>query len=117
MSACTGKNLISVFVTLWPGFRNTVTYMYVFMHICVRIIALNVDVSAVRKLEDEEESYKFTNAFTSAGEGSVLDIAKRYRQLQHNMRASAVRASKKVYKIPAKEFFCSQSLVSYKNFC
>lgn len=66
----------------------------------------------IRKLEDEEESYKFTNAFTSAGEGSVLDISKRYRQLQHNMRASAVRASKKLYKDSAKTFFCSQTMVS-----
>ena len=97
-----------------PGHISVCIYacMCTYVH-----IALNVDVSAVRKLEDEEESYKFTNAFTSAGEGSVLDIAKRYRHLQHNMRASAVRASKEVYKIPAKEFFCSQSLVSYKNIC
>ena len=75
-------------------------------------IELNTTISIIRKLEDEEESYKFTNAFTSAGEGSVLDISKRYRHLQHNMRASAVRASKKVYKVPAKTFFCSQTLVS-----
>ena len=73
-------------------------------------------VCVIRQLEDEEESYKFTNAFTLAGEGSVLDISKRYRHLQHNMRASAVRASKKVYKIPAKTFFCSQTLVS-TNVC
>lgn len=31
-----------------------------------------------KKLEEEEESYKYTNAFTSAGEGSVLDISKCY---------------------------------------
>ena len=70
------------------------------------------NVLIIRKLEDEEESYKFTNAFTSAGEGSVLDISKRYRHLQHNMRASAVRASKQVYKVPAKTFFCKQTMVS-----
>ena len=69
-------------------------------------------ILVIRKLEDEEESYKFTNAFTSAGEGSVLDISKRYRHLQHNMRASAVRASKQVYKGSAKRFFCQQTMVS-----
>ena len=73
-------------------------------------------VQIIRKLEDEEESYKFTNAFTSAGEGSVLDISKRYRHLQHNMRASAVRASKQVYKVSAKTFFCKQTMVSITSF-
>ena len=73
-------------------------------------------VLAIRKLEDEEESYKFTNAFTSAGEGSVLEISKRYRHLQHNMRESAIRASKQVYMVSAKRFFCQQTMVSNKSY-
>ena len=73
-------------------------------------------ILVIRKLEDEEESYKFTNAFTSAGEGSVLDISKRYRHLQHNMRASAVRASKQVYKDSAKTFFCRQTMVRNSSY-
>jgi len=59
----------------------------------------------------EEDSYKFTNAFTTADENSPLGISKRYRHLQQNMRASAVRASKGVYTIPAKRHFCDQIMV------
>ena len=62
-------------------------------------------------LRYEEKSFKFTNAFTSAGEGSVLDISKRYRHLQHNKRAAAARAIKKVYKIDAREHLCKQVMV------
>ena len=62
-------------------------------------------------LRYEEKSFKFTNAFTSAGEGSVLDISKRYRHLQHNKRAAAARAIKKVHKIDAREHLCTQIMV------
>ena len=57
-------------------------------------------VLAIRKLEDEEESY----------------ISKRYRHLQHNMRESAIRASKQVYMVSAKRFFCQQTMVSNKSY-
>ena len=64
-------------------------------------------------LKYEEKSFKFTNAFTSAGEGSVLDMSKRYRHIQHNKRAAAARAIKKVNKIDAREHLCGQIMVCY----
>ena len=62
-------------------------------------------------LKHEEKSFKFTNAFTSAGEGSVLDMSKRYRHLQHNKRAAAARALKKAHKIDARDHLCNQIMV------
>ena len=62
-------------------------------------------------LKYEEKSFKYTNAFTSAGEGSVLDMSKRYRHLQHNKRAAAARALKKAYKIEARDHICDQIMV------
>lgn len=59
----------------------------------------------------EEKSYKLTNAFTTADEGSVLDISKRYRHLQHNKRSAAVRAIKKSCGIDAREHICHQIMV------
>lgn len=59
----------------------------------------------------EEKRFKLTNAFTSAEEGSVLDISNRYRHLQHNKRPAAVREMKKVCKIDFKEHICSQIMV------
>ena len=59
----------------------------------------------------EERNFKFTNAFTSAGEGSVLDISNRYRHLQHNNRPASVRAMKKISKIDFKEHICNQVMV------
>ena len=88
-------------------------YTYVRIRIYVHV-ALSVDVSVFRKLEDEEESYMFTSASTSAGEGSVLDIKTHYCQLQQNMRASAVRASKKFIKFQLKNFSAHKC---YKIFC
>ena len=41
MSACTGEDLFSVFVTLWSGFQNTVTYVTgpaKTGHICTQIL-------------------------------------------------------------------------------
>jgi len=64
-----------------------------------------------RLLTVEEDTYKFTNALTSADDNSVLGISKRYRHVQHNMRATAIRASKGVYKIPPKRHFCDQIMV------
>ena len=62
-------------------------------------------------LKYEERSFRFTNAFTSAGEGSVLEISKRYRHLQHNKRAAAARALKKVQNIDARDYLCNQIMV------
>ena len=59
----------------------------------------------------EERKFKLTNEFTSAGEGSVLDISNRYQHLQHNNRPAAVRAMKKICKIDFKEHICSQVMV------
>lgn len=70
-----------------------------------------------RLLEHEEKSFKFTNAFTSAGEGSVLDISKRYRHLQHNRRAAAARTIKKVYKTNARKPLCDQIMVCTTYVC
>ena len=64
-------------------------------------------------LRYEEKSFKFTNAFTSAGEGSVLDISKRYRHLQHNKRAAAARAIKRVQRNDAREHLCKQIMVCF----
>ena len=46
----------------------------------------------------EERSFAFTNAFTTAGEGSVIKLRDTYRNLQANARPAANRAHKKVYK-------------------
>ena len=46
----------------------------------------------------EEQSFSFTNAFTTAGEGSVIKLRDTYRNLQANTRPAANRAHKKVYK-------------------
>ena len=40
----------------------------------------------------------FTNAFTTAGEGSVIKLRDTYRNVQANTRPAANRAHKKVYK-------------------
>ena len=59
----------------------------------------------------EEKSYKLTNAFTTAGEGTVLDVSKRYRHLQHNKRSAAARAIKKSCGTDAREHICDQIMV------
>lgn len=59
----------------------------------------------------EEKKFKLTNEFTSAGEGSVLDISNRYRYLQHNNRPAAVREMKKVCNIDFREHICGQIMV------
>ena len=64
-----------------------------------------------RLLALEEKSYQLTNAFTTAGEGSVLDISKRYRHLQHNKRSAAARAIKKSCGTDAREHICGQIMV------
>ena len=46
----------------------------------------------------EERSFAFTNAFTTADEGSVIKLRDTYRNLQANARPAANRAHKKVYK-------------------
>ena len=46
----------------------------------------------------EEQSFSFTNAFTTAGEGSVIKLRDTYRNLQANTRPAANRAHKKKYK-------------------
>ena len=46
----------------------------------------------------EEESFKFTNAFTTADEGSVIKLRDTYRNLQTNGRPAANHAHKKAYK-------------------
>ena len=46
----------------------------------------------------EERSFAFTNAFTTAGEGSVIKLRDMYRNLQSNTRPAANRAHKRVYK-------------------
>ena len=78
---------------------------------CTYVLIFYVSVNLFSLLRYEEKSFKFTNAFTSAGEGSVLDISKRYRHLQHNKRAAAARAIKKVHKIDARERLCKQIMV------
>ena len=50
-----------------------------------------------RCIEAEEESFKFTNAFSTAGEGSVMHLRTVYRHMQHNVRSAAIRAHKKVF--------------------
>ena len=50
-----------------------------------------------RCIEAEEESFAFTNSFSTAGEGSVLHLQTVYRHMQHNVRSAAVRAHKKVF--------------------
>ena len=74
-------------------------YMYAFM------------VYYFSLLKYEEKSFKYTNAFTSAGEGSVLEISKRYRHLQHNKRAAAARALKRVHKIDVRDHLCDHIMV------
>ena len=46
----------------------------------------------------EEQSFKFTNAFTTADEGSVIKLRDTYRSLQTNGRPAANRDHKKAYK-------------------
>lgn len=46
----------------------------------------------------EEDSFKFTNAFTTADEGSVMKLKEIYRHIQHNNRPEAARAHRKLYK-------------------
>ena len=48
-----------------------------------------------RCITAEEESFAFTNTFSTAGEGSVFDLQNVYRHMQHNVRAAAVRAHKR----------------------
>ena len=60
----------------------------------------------------EEKKFKLTNEFTSADEGSVLDVSNRYRYLQHNKRPAAVREMKKVCKVDFREHICGQIMVS-----
>ena len=62
-------------------------------------------------LKYEEKSFKYTNAFTSAGEGSVLEMSKRYRHLQHNKRAAAAQALKRVHKIDVRDHLCDHIMV------
>lgn len=50
-----------------------------------------------RCIEAEEESFAYTNSFSTAGEGSVLHLQAVYRHMQHNVRSAAVRAHKKVF--------------------
>ena len=45
----------------------------------------------------EEESFAFTNIFTTAGEGSIMDLQTVYRHMQHNVRSAAARAHKKIH--------------------
>ena len=88
-------------------------------HVLSVIVTLNISLFYnstsllfYRLLEIEEANYKYTNVFTTADENSPLGISKCYRHLQHNMRASAVRASKGVYAIPPKKHFCDQTMVN-----
>jgi len=46
----------------------------------------------------EEQSFAFTNAFTTAGEGSVIELRKTYSNMQTNYRPAANREHKKFYK-------------------
>lgn len=84
-----------------------------YIHTCMHYYSMctYAFINLFSLLKYEEKSFKFTNAFTSAGEGSVLDISKRYRHLQHNKRAAAARAIKKVHKIDAREHLCTQIMV------
>ena len=50
-----------------------------------------------RFIQAEEESFAFTNAFSSACEGSVFGLQNVYRHMQRNVRSAAVRAHKKMY--------------------
>lgn len=46
-----------------------------------------------------------------------MDISKRYRHLQHNKRAAAARAIKKLYKKDAREHLCDQIMVCCAYVC
>ena len=64
----------------WLIFANSVTYYTVFIRRCIQA---------------EEESFAFTNTFSTACEGSVFNLQNVYRHMQHNIRSAAVRAHKK----------------------
>jgi len=51
-----------------------------------------------RLAKHEEDSYKYTNAFTTADERSVMKLKDVYRHMQHNSRAEAGRAHRKLYR-------------------
>lgn len=50
-----------------------------------------------RCIKAEEESFAYTNAFSTTGKGSVFDLQGVYRHMQHNVRPAAVRQHKKIY--------------------
>lgn len=45
----------------------------------------------------EEDWFALTNAFTTADEGSVIKLRDKYRHLQQNVRAAAMREHKRFY--------------------
>ena len=71
------------------GSRYVITVCTCIVYTCVYLCRLT---------KHEEDSYKYTNAFTTADEGSVMKLKDVYRHMQHNSRAEAGRTHRKLYR-------------------
>ncbi|XP_065908348.1 uncharacterized protein [Dysidea avara] len=74
-----------------------------------------VEDYAKKALQIEEESFKFTNSFTTADSRSPLMLGQEYRYIQHNIRPAAGRAHRRAYNNSKPVPFEEHTMLAYEE--